>query len=123
MRRRVFAGVATVFTFTSALAERAEIVGYGATTCAQFLRDYHSDPLYERGYFAWAQGYMSAILMTRPPGTDERLRLTPAEFPVPSQLRFVREFCAQHEESEYADAVLALYYRLRSATPKSDTSR
>jgi len=38
-------------------------MGPGATTCAQFGKDYQRDPSIETVYFAWAQGFMSGLNM------------------------------------------------------------
>src|SRR5262245_59644195 len=96
----------------------AKIVGTGAATCATFLSDIARNPFSEREYFAWAQGYMSGILMRAPPGKDENLDLTPPGFPVKDQLGFFRDFCAEHEQNDFADAAAQLYQRLREFAPK-----
>jgi hypothetical protein len=101
-----------------ASAQMAKIVGTGAATCATFLSDIARNPISEREYFSWAQGYMSGILMRAPPGKDENLDLTPREFPVQNQLEFFRSFCAAHQQDDYADAAASLYQRLRDFMPK-----
>jgi hypothetical protein len=99
-------------------AQTAKIVGTGAATCATFLSDIARNPISEREYFSWAQGSMSCILMRSPPGKDENLDLTPPEFPVKTQLEFFRNFCAAHQQDDYADAAASLYQRLRDFVPK-----
>jgi hypothetical protein len=99
-------------------AQTAKIVGTGAATCATFLSDIARNPISEREYFSWAQGYMSGILMRSPPGKDENLELTPREFPVKEQLAFFRTFCAANQQYDYADAAASLYQRLREFVPK-----
>ena len=39
-----------------------------------------------------------------PPGKHEYLDLTPADFPVKAQLGFFREFCAEHQQYDFAYA-------------------
>jgi hypothetical protein len=56
---------------------------------------------------------MSGIFLSRPPGTDEALDLAPSSFDLVEQLRFLEEYCAIHEREDFADAVTALYKRLR----------
>jgi hypothetical protein len=56
--------------------------------------------------------------MRAPPGKDENLDLTPPEFPVKTQLEFFRNFCAAHQQDDYADAAASLYQRLRDFVPK-----
>jgi hypothetical protein len=58
----------------------AKIVGLGATPCQQFEREANERPAVQREYFAWAQGFMSGILMGRPPGVDVGLDLNPRSF-------------------------------------------
>jgi hypothetical protein len=99
-------------------AQAAKIVGTGAVSCATFLTDIARNPIYEREYFSWAQGYMSGILMRAPPGKDEHLDLTPPAFPVRAQLDFFRKFCETHQQEGYADAAAYLYQHLREFVPK-----
>jgi hypothetical protein len=58
----------------------AKIVGLGATPCPQFERETREQPEAQKQYLAWAQGFMSGILMSRPPGVDEGLDLNPRSF-------------------------------------------
>lgn len=94
-------------------APKANIVGLGATTCRQFNADVKSNPGVRRDYLAWAQGYMSGIRVSRPPGVDEGLDLNPATFDLINQLQFLEDQCARNEPADFADAVEALYKRLR----------
>ena len=66
-----------------------------------------------RDYLAWAQGFMSGILLSRPPGTDEGLDLNPPSFNLLSQLGFLEDYCAGNASKDFADGVKALYRRLR----------
>lgn len=94
-------------------ALKATIVGLGATTCQQFNDDVRSNPLLRRDYLAWAQGFMSGILSSRPPGVDEGLDLAPSTFPLMRQLDFLEDHCARNVSLDFSDAVAALYKRLR----------
>lgn len=98
-------------------AERgiSKIVGLGATSCARFLQDVEAQPTVQRDYLAWAQGYMSGILLSRPPGVDEDLNLLPPSTPLLLQLQFLRERCQLAPEQGFADAVEDLYIYLRNA--------
>jgi hypothetical protein len=90
------------------------VVGLGATTCQQFNHDVKSNPAVRRDYLAWAQGFMSGILLSRPPGVDEGLDLNPATFNLMDQLHFLEDHCAQNSSADFADAVEALYKRIRN---------
>jgi len=94
-------------------AEMAKIVGLGAVRCLNFTEEVGRNPALQRDYLAWAQGYMSGILVGRPPGTDPGLDLVPGTFPLPKQLEFLRGYCNQHPSEGFADAVESLYRRLR----------
>jgi hypothetical protein len=93
--------------------QKARIIGLGAATCQQFKDDVRSNPIVRRDYLAWAQGFMSGILLGRPPGVDESLDLNPATFGLISQLDFLEGHCAGNISADFADAVEALYKRLR----------
>jgi hypothetical protein len=96
-----------------AQAPKATIVGPGAATCQRFNDDIKSNPLLRRDYLAWAQGFMSGILSSRPPGVDEGLNLAPMTFDVRRQLQFLEDYCTRNASKDFSDAVEALYTRLR----------
>ncbi len=93
--------------------QTARIVGLGATACLQFNEDIRLNSSLQRDYLAWGQGYMSGILVSRPPGVDEGLDLNPPTFDMINQFHFLRDYCAQNTSANFADAVEALYKRLR----------
>lgn len=95
-------------------ASKAKIIGLGATNCEQFNIDIRANPLIRRDYLAWAQGFMSGILLSRPPGVDEDLDLNPAAFGLIDQLRFLEDHCRKNTAQDFSDAVEALYKRLRN---------
>jgi hypothetical protein len=97
----------------SAGPQTAKIVGLGATTCLQFEDDVKQNAATQRDYLAWAQGFMSGIIVGRPPGIDQGLDLNPSTYPLLKQLEFLREHCVQHPAEDFSDAVEALYKRLR----------
>lgn len=90
-----------------------KIVGLGATSCSQFSKDTNENPSLQRDYLAWAQGFMSGILLSRPPAVDLGLDLNPPEFSLLKQLEFLRDYCGQRPSEDFSDAVAALYKRLR----------
>jgi hypothetical protein len=94
-------------------ARTAQIIGLGATTCRQFVADAAADPQVLKDYLAWAQGFMSGIVLSRPPGVDAGLDLNPPTFGLMAQLRFLQEQCARNEVLNFSMAVEALYKRLR----------
>ncbi len=103
------------FPVKSAERGTGKIVGLGATSCARFLMDVDAQPAVQRDYLAWAQGYMSGILLSRPPGVDDNLDLLPPATPLLLQLQFLRERCKLAPEQGFADAVEDLYKHLRKS--------
>ena len=91
----------------------ANIVGLGATTCSTFNHDVQQDFRIQRDYFAWAQGFMSGILVRGPPGRDEGLELIPSGFSMQKQVEFLRTYCAENPDKDYSDGVVELYRTLR----------
>lgn len=104
----------------SAAAQTGKIVGLGAARCAQFMSDAKRSPATQRDYLAWAQGFMSGVLLSRPEGIDEDIDLIPLSLPLLQQLEFLRDYCHGKPDEDFTDAVLALYKRLR--VEKSDGS-
>ncbi|RTL52334.1 MAG: hypothetical protein EKK40_07920 [Bradyrhizobiaceae bacterium] len=94
-------------------ARKARIVGLGATTCQRFNDDVRDNPVIRRDYLAWAQGFMSGIILSRPPGVDDGLDLNPATFDLINQLHFLEDHCSRNVASDFSDAVERLYKRLR----------
>lgn len=111
----VLAICTTSLSILKAEPATAKIVGLGASTCTQFARDVKKNPAVQRDYLAWAQGFMSGILLGRPPGVDESLDLIPTTFPLHKQIAFLRAYCQKHPTEDFSDAVLDLYKNLRKA--------
>lgn len=94
---------------TMASAQTANIVGLGATRCRDFNGDVQQNFHIQRDYFAWAQGFMSGILMKSPAGEDEGLELNPPEFALQKQVEFLRGFCEKNPDKGFTDGVIELY--------------
>lgn len=91
-----------------------KIVGLGATNCAQYTKDTSASVEARREYLAWAQGFLSAVLITRPPGVDDGLNLAPDQLPLQDQASFLQSHCARFPENSFSQAVETLYLRLRT---------
>lgn len=118
--RFLLGGLIFLFSFGQAAQSgeeptTAKIVGLGATSCLQFMNDVKQNPAVQRDYLAWAQGFMSGILLSRPSGVDEGLDLNPPSFGLLKQLEFLREHCTKSPSAGFSDAVEALYLSLRKA--------
>lgn len=97
-----------------AQAETAHIVGIGAASCTRFNEEVARNPPVERDYVAWAQGFMSGVLIRAPAGVDENLDLLPPTYPLQRQADFLRSFCRNNPDRDYSDGVLDLYRLLRN---------
>ena len=107
-------GASGGFTVGGAHAESVKIVGIGAASCQDFLGEIKGRPDVEKNFFAWAQGYMSGLLIRAPAGKDEGLDLTPPELPLLKQAEFLRSYCSRHTGEDFSDAVNMLYRTLRA---------
>lgn len=104
------AGVAS----QAADAQSVKIVGIGTANCEDFLTEIRGRPDIEKNFFAWAQGYMSGLLIRAPAGKDEDLDLMPPQFPLLKQAEFLRTYCSKHADEDFSDAVNTLYRTLRA---------
>ncbi|BCB17134.1 hypothetical protein [Bosea sp. ANAM02] len=95
-------------------AQMVKIVGIGASSCQYFARETNGKPEVEKNFFAWAQGYMSGLLLRAPPGKDEDLDLEPALLPLLKQAEFLRNFCDRNPDADFSDGVIELYKTLRA---------
>jgi hypothetical protein len=113
VRRVAWNAAAFAFATNVVFAQTANIVGLGATMCKDVNREIHRNFHIQRDYFAWAQGFMSGILLRALPGTDERLELNPPQFSLQKQAEFLRSFCEKNPDKDYSDGVIELYRVLR----------
>src|SRR6516165_8207555 len=86
------------------------LIGYGASTCAQFANLFKLDQGFEDIYFSWAEGYLSGW-------NDAQLKTTKSFRDLSSlstneQQAFLRSYCDQHPLSGYLEAVWTLRDRL-----------
>lgn len=108
----VVASLASILAGSGAIAQTVAIIGTGTSKCSRFNAAVAERPLEEREYFAWAQGYMSGILLSAPPGVDDGLVLNPERLLVVSQMTFLRAFCQRFPDATYSDGAEALYREL-----------
>jgi hypothetical protein len=104
-----------------ASAQSIKIVGLGAVNCDQFTHEIAQNPNVQRDYLAWAQGYMSGLLIRAPAGIDESLDLLPPTFPLLKQLEFLRIYCSENPSEAFSGAVETLYKKLRQEGSTSNT--
>jgi hypothetical protein len=98
---------------TPVSAQTIKIVGLGATNCGQFMHETAQNSSLQKDYVAWAQGYMSGLLIRAPVGVDESLDLLPPTFPLLKQLEFLKFYCSENSVEPFSGAVEALYKKLR----------
>jgi hypothetical protein len=94
--------------------ETLKLVGIGTANCIEYLQEIKNSAETEKNYIAWAQGYMSGILVRSPVGVDADLDLMPVNFPLMKQAQFLRQFCSGRPTKGFTDAVEELYRTLRT---------
>lgn len=109
--------IALLTQLGTAQAKSVKIVGVAATTCTAFNEQVAREPVAERDYVAWAQGFMSGLIIRAPAGIDEDLDLLPPTFPLSRQTEFLRAYCRDNPDRDYTDGVLDLYRLLRKPPP------
>lgn len=106
-------------TTIDAVAQTPVIAGPGVISCAQFAEGYRRNPrATEIQFFAWAQGYMSAInlpMRLRNQSTRNLMGI-----PTASQKQHLRAFCDQRPLSNFELAVRDLYENLPENPLKSN---
>ncbi len=118
MRRTLSAMLILFVANVPAAAQVPVVAGPGITTCAQFAEYYRRNSVNaEIAYFAWAQGFMSAVNLPK------RIRNEPTRnlmgIPTASQKQHLRGFCDQRPLSEFVHAVMSLYESLPENPLKS----
>jgi len=116
-----------LFLFFISLSARAQdMTSYGAgnSTCQFFLelhgvQDKNAADQARGIYFAWAQGYVSALNLML--GSQEGMfaNLKPQDFSTDEQFSFLLEWCANHRLEPFKHAALELMneIRLRNGLP------
>ena len=96
-------------------AKTGDIVGSGATSCAEFAKAYRNDPIGAMGsYLSWAQGYMTAInfarlsLKSRTPNLGGQTRNLSA-WSISEQSARLRMFCDQRPLASFFEAAQDLF--------------
>jgi hypothetical protein len=84
--------------------------GPGISPCSQYNAS-HGDEKEEFVFMSWAEGFLTGYNMrTKSAEMVELSALTGGQ-----QLQFVRDYCDQHPDKQYIEAVLALIQALRSS--------
>src|SRR4029077_8997960 len=84
--------------------------GPGISPCSQYNAS-RSDEKEEFVFFSWANGFLTGYNMrTKSAEMVELSALTDGQ-----QLQFLRDYCDQHPDKRYVEAVLALIQALRSS--------
>jgi len=84
-------------------------VGWGMHTCGEFANQYMKNIHTEQVYFAWTQGYITALNSMRLVQDKPILNLQPSSFGPEVQMDFIRGFCSEAPLKPYLNAVGALW--------------
>jgi hypothetical protein len=90
----------------------AQMIGYGNATCAQFAKDYAASTNSEIVYYAWGEGFMSAVNTANLALKLPTRALTAGEDAGKSNLAALRSYCDGHPSEPYERAVMHLYLSL-----------
>jgi hypothetical protein len=105
--------IGTIFSlvaYHARAAETAEIMGYGALTCAQFGQDYQKSVDVESQFYNWAQGFMSGLNTGTTVAEKGTVDLHATS--IVNQKQKLREYCDEHPLSAYSLAVTVLWASL-----------
>jgi len=116
MRAALFFALFTVVAQHGVLARDAAYgMGAGNRTCAEFAQDYKRDPSGSvKIYFAWAQGYMTALDLLASDSRSKSRDL--GAMSNEDQFTLIGIYCDQHPLVPYQQAILHLF----SMLPKID---
>ena len=92
--------------------------GPGMRSCGEFAKEYAANPTVAEGlFFAWAQGFMSALNLSLVSSTGAYRRFDSNEM-VAYKIH-IRSYCDAHPLTQYVGAVMDLYKSLpaRKANP------
>lgn len=85
--------------------------GDGMVTCGHFAEQYRISPsVVEDSFYAWAEGFMTALNVAALNGKSAPLN----EVPILQQKSTIREYCDAHPLATYMEAVISLYRSLPS---------
>jgi len=100
-------GFATCAHADAVVGTEAVVGGVGIRTCAQFARDYQSNPSYEETIYAnWALGFMSGMNAILDATDKPKRDLAAISFE--DKKHFLREYCDGHPLQIYMEGVVQL---------------
>jgi hypothetical protein len=103
------------------LAENYVFQGAGTASCGKFAEDFAKAPDFSEGfYFAWAQGFMSALNIDLSQESAQYRNL--GAIPTSQQERYLRNYCDQHPLGDYMDGVIALFKTIPLAEMPSSSA-
>lgn len=115
--------LAVMWTATESFAQQKKdyaVWGLGSISCAEFGKMYGGDPDYaEKMYFSWAQGFMSALNVTRITKGLKSVNL--ALWDIERDQQHIRNYCADQPLKDYLDAVVELFGELMAAQGLAQT--
>ena len=106
------AALALALAIAPARAEPAAGLGLGTYTCGEAAEAVRADPDLDLLYFSWAQGWMTGWNLAQMGADLPAVDLNGRS--LPTQRGFIKNYCAQHPDRLYMDAVRALYLSMKS---------
>jgi len=100
-------GLGTCAHADTVVGAEAVVGGVGVRTCAQFAKDYQSNPSYEETIYAnWALGFMSGMNAILDATDKPKRDLAAISFE--DKKHFMREYCDGHPLQIYMEGVVQL---------------
>ena len=87
-------------------AEGMLMIGTGATSCDEYIKDISEDPSLNTVYLGWAHGYMSAI-NARNTRTDSSVNLASA-LTQDAQIAVLQDYCTRNSAKLFVFGVMIL---------------
>ena len=102
--KRVFTALAILVLATPVLAQDTGGLGAGAIKCSQITAE--TDNQIQNITYSWAEGFMTAVNLCTGASIQKYRNL--AALSRDAQERFIRNYCLQHPNEDYQNAVWAL---------------
>lgn len=100
-----------LFWFNPAIAgeeEKADILGFGAVSCAEYAKDYKRNQQIENWYYVWHTGFMTGMNTALSIVERDDLKRNLATKSMESMKRELRQYCNSNPLSDFAHAALVV---------------
>lgn len=108
--RVLCAAVTLIALANGACAGQADSIGAGAQSCSQFAASFRAHPDdTDHSYRNWTSGFLSGLNISYRIGRPQR---DLGAMSLPSQMRFMHEYCETHPLEEFQSGVVEMFLLL-----------